>query len=250
MEKIKNYSSLFLNVLLIFIIFYLIFSVIQNLKSEIKAIDKNNYALLDSIKVLVDKQGNKTFSNNVPQIDPNELTKSEFFKTLSDEQKKYYEELKKEKRLIAALQQKIISQDSLISSIAFGTKGNNPTINNDSLICYDKGTVLDLGDSIGNLKLNYDLKFGDKSLDKKISYLYHLKLEQTWTVDKKKNILVKTKFDDKNVSLKNQEGLLIPYDEQGKTKLGKWIRRNEKWVKPLSKVITHTGVFYLGTKVK
>ncbi len=218
----------------------------SNNKNDYQRIERSISSLKDSIRIIIKKDGTKEFQDNVPQMTAKEILESEEFKNLSKTQQEYYQELKKQKNLIAALRQEIIVRDSAINKLSYQIASLKPTFT-DTSVCFNYKTKLDLSDSSKkNLKYNLFLTFEKDSIKKEFNYQYSLVTKSAWKMDKKKNILVTTNFDDPNASLQKNDGLLIPYDEMGRNKFEKWNNKNRYWLKWVERSI----IFFAGTQIK
>ncbi len=202
----------------------------------------NNYelaisALNDSIKHTV-KKGLDVYSKTAPEIDINDLVNSEYFKTLSEEQKKYYTELKNIKGLIASSKAELEKQGTLLDQIL---AGQNPgTISNDS-ISFKLGQILNFAETDTTKKLQWKSNITlDKNIKFKFDYDYKFEINTSYERMKDKTIVVKYTINDPDLKVNNIQNYIIPI-EQRRTKVGKWYDKNKKTI-----LTTTGGVLFVG----
>ncbi len=193
-------------------------------------------ALNDSIHVTV-KNGIAEYSKLTPEIDLDQMVKSEYFKTLSINQQKYYNELSKVKGLLAASTASLEKQGELLASI---TENQNPGIVLDDSIEFKLGTVLSFNekDTTKHLQWNSNITL-DKQIDFKFDYTYKVDIATTYERQKDKSIIVKYKINDPELKVNNMFNYIIP-TEQPKSKAGKWFKKNKKTLTTIT-----MGAFFL-----
>jgi hypothetical protein len=161
----------------------------QNNMKKFENYENTIKALNDTIQINFDGI-NKTFSKTSPEIDLKDLLNSETFKSLSDDQKAFYSELKRIRGLISATNAHLIKQDSILQTLY-----NNPGIISDDSIKFKLGTLLSFKekDSLKKLQWNANIKL-DKDIDFKLNYKYDLKILTTFERQKINLLLLNIKL--------------------------------------------------------
>lgn len=211
----------------------------KDLKHNAEQFDRSIAALNDSIKKVVNAQGDTVFRERVVEYDLGDLVKSEAFKSLSKEKQKFYLELQKTKGLLASAQATIESQAQIINQVKY-----TDTVSiNDSVICYKKGSNVTIADSIESLKFYHTLTFG-KNLVSNFKYTYKTDIQTTYIRNKDKTITVDYKLNDPNAVVLKAQSFIIPIEEQ--SKFQKFVQKTGKWLIPS---IVGTAFGYVGYQI-
>lgn len=218
------------------------FNKINNLSNKFENYENTINALNDSISVNIEN-GIKTYSKKTPEIDINDLINSEYFKTLDESTKNYYNELHKIKRLLAANKAELEVVKSLNQTI-----NNVGVINNDS-ITFKRKTVLKFGekDTTKHLQWNSNITLDD-SIKFNFDYDYKFEVATTFERQKDKSILVKYKLDDPDIKINKINSFIIP-PEQANTKIGKWYNKNKKAINITTHIVAFGAGIYTAIKV-
>jgi len=218
-------KDLFYGIIIIAILllcnFYFI-NKINNMSEKFDNYENTISALNDSIHVTI-KNGITEYSKKTPEIYLDEFIKSETFKSLSADQKKYYTELSKIKGLISATNAELQKQGTDLAAL----KGFNPGVIVGDSISYKLGTILPFAqeDTTKALKWSGELVIDKKPLFK-LTYDYKFNVMTTFERNKDKSIVVKYKINDPELKINNMMNYVIPA-EQKRTKIGRWIEKNK-----------------------
>lgn len=245
-EKLKKYGII-IGIILFLLMFlgnvFLINKVMnqsktfENYESAIRAIN-------DSVTHSVAK-GLDVYSQKAPEITLDALTNSEYFKTLSEDQQKYYNDLKSIKGLIAATKVQLEKQGHILDSI------NQGIIEKDST-----------GKEFIKFALNDSLKFKEKDNTKKFQwtskvllgkpvvfefdYKYTPTIATTFVRQKDKSILVNYAIDDPDLKANKIQNFIIPVEEDKRGPLQKWINKNKGPIITIGGIVVFTGGAYVG----
>lgn len=195
---------------------------INNMSQKFDNYENTISALNDSIHVTV-KNGITEYAKKTPEIYLNEFIKSETFKSLTVDQKKYYNELSKIKGLISATNAELQKQGSDLADL----KGKNPGIISGDSISYKLGDILSFEqkDTTKALKWSGELKIDKKPMFK-LDYDYKFNVMTTFERNKDKSILIKYKINDPELKVNSMLNYTIPA-EQARTKIGRWLDKNK-----------------------
>lgn len=245
-EKFKKYGII-IGIILFLLMFlgnvFLINKVInqsktfENYESAISAIN-------DGVSHSIAK-GLDVYSQKAPEIALNTLVNSEYFKTLSAEQQKYYNDLKGIKGLIAATKVELEKQGHILDSI------NQGTIEKDST-----------GKEFIKFALNDSLKFKESDLSKKFQwaskitlgkpvtfafdYRYTPTIATTFVRQPDKSIVVNYSIDDPDLKANKIQNFIIPVEEDKRGPLQKWINKNKGPIITIGGIVVFTGGAYVG----
>lgn len=204
--------------------------------------DKAIAAIGDTLKKTVNAQGDTVFAKKVAEFSLKDLVNSESFKSLSEENKKFYLELQKTKGLIASSQATISAQAEVIKNLSYGSGATvTPTD-----VCFKKGSTQEIADSTKHLHFKHVLTFGDK-LKSDFSYKYEATIKTSFVRNKDKTITVEYKLDDTDAVMKKGQAFIIPIEE--KTKFQKFIDKNKNWLAPVGSGLLFSGGVYVGYKL-
>ena len=207
----------------------------ENYENTIKALN-------DSISIKFDSVNN-TFSKLSPEIDLNTLLNSETFKSLSEEQKSFYRELKSIKGLISATSVQLNKQDSILQTLT----SNPGAINNDS-ISFKLGEELNFKEEDSLKKLQWDAKIKlDTNIDFSLNYNYDLNILTTYERQKDKSIIVNYKIDDPELNMDEMHNFIIPTEQ--KSNFQKWLDKNKTTIKIVGGTVLFTGGAYVGYQI-
>jgi len=201
---------------------------LSNEKAKYQNYENTIAALNDSIHVAI-KNGIAEYSKKTPEILLDQLTNSEYFKTLTAEQQKYYTELSKIKGLIASTKAEIQLQGEQLAEL----KSNVGAIEKDSLgnkICYRNTDTLNFVQQDTSKKFKWDAQLSFNSNFKpslKLNYDYKFDIQTDFVRQKDKSIVVTWKINDPDLKVNDMHNFIIPQD-QPKTKLGRWLDKNKK----------------------
>lgn len=218
-------KDLFYGIIIILILFlgnFYFVNKINNMSQKFDNYEKTISALGDSIHVTV-KNGIAEYAKKSPEIYLDEFIKSEAFKTLAPDQKKYYEELSKIKGLISATSAQLEKQGTDLALI----KGLNPGKVEGDTVLYKLGDKLHFAQQDTTKALKWS---GELIIDKKplfnLTYDYKVNVETTFERNKDKSILVNYKINDPELKVNTMLNYTIPA-EQKRTKIGRWIDKNK-----------------------
>ena len=196
----------------------------------------------DKLVKVVDAQGDTAFQKRAAEYNLKELVNSESFKSLSEENKKFYQELTKVKGLIASANATISAQSELIKSLGY-TTGTTVT---KTEVCFKKGSVQVISDSTKALKFTHALTFGDK-LKSDFKYEYKATIQTSFIRNKDKSISVQYKLDDPDATVTKGQAFIIPQEDR--TKWQKFMDKNGRWIRPVAIGAAFVGGGYLGFKL-
>ena len=243
LQKIKDNLATVLAIVVAILIIFNLKQCSSNLdqKDEAKKFDKAIAALNDSITKYVNAAGDTVFGEKAVSFDIDDVVNSEAFKSLSEKNKQFYLEIKKQKNVIARAQATIAAQGEVIKSFNYDTA--NTTIT-DSGICFTKGATKKLSGNTEFLSYTNELTFGD-SLGSNLEYTYSSKIETSFLRQKDKSILVEYKLSDSKASILDGQSFIIPQEQQ--TKWQKFLNKTGRWAVP---AIAFAAGGYIGYKLK
>lgn len=233
-------------VLIVLLFLTNVFLVNKILKQESKFdnYEKTISALNDSVHVVI-KNGQAFYSQKAPEINLNDLVNSEYFKTLSDNQKKFYNDLKNIKGLISATQAELSKQGVSLAELSLKAGGGTLTSNGDSLK-FKYGQVLNFKEQDTTKKLQWKADVALKNpLDCKLTYDYKFKVSTTFERKKDKSIVVNYSMDDPELKVNNMQNFIIPKEEK-RTALGRWLDKNKRPLQIAAGSVLFLGGGYLG----
>lgn len=200
-------------------------------------------AFNDSLVSRIEKN-NIIYSKKVPQIDINTLIKSEFFKTLDENQKQYYKELSKIKSLISSNQIEL----SKLSKLSSESNISSNVILYDDSIKFLRGHEITFKELDTNNKFQWNSKITIDSITKfDFDYKYDLKVKTDFIRNKDKSIKIEYTLDDKDILMNKSYSFIIPFEE--KTKYQKFIDNNKRWLYPtIGGILVGSGI-YIGKNV-
>lgn len=224
----KNFNKRdLISLIIIFIlIIFSFFSIskINNMNKKFDNYENSINALNDSIRKTI-SDGITEYSKKAPEINIDDLINSEYFKTLSSDQQKFYSQLSKIKGLISASSADLQKQGELIEIIL--ANQNPGTILNDS-IAFKLGTQLSFKEHDTTKKLQWNSVITlDTTIKFKFNYDYKFNILTTYERQKDKSIIVKYKVDDPDLKINNMQNFIIPIDAK-RTKFGQWFENNKK----------------------
>jgi len=196
----------------------------NNLKNSINEKDKALYALNDTIKLSI-KNGIQTYSKAAPEIDINDILNSNIYKSLTQDQQKFYNEISKLKGLVSASNAKLSIQDSILKTLSLNNSEYKDLT--DSTITFKRGTNITFNDTSTNMKWSSNIII-DKNMTMNLNWMYKLNITTTFTRDKNKQLFVNYKIDDPKVKITSLESIKIPNEIEGKTMVGKFLYKNRK----------------------
>lgn len=245
----KDIFYIIVIVLMLFggIVFYT--NSMANEKAKYENYEKTISALNDSIHVTI-KNGIAEYSKKTPEILLDQLTNSEYFKTLSEEQKKYYNELSKIKGLIASTKAELQLQGQQLAEI----KNKVGEVETDSLgtkICYRTTDTLQFAQQDTSKKFKWDAQmFFDKQFKPSLNmnYDYKFDIQTDFVRNKDKSIVVNWKINDPDLKVNDMHNFIIP-QEQPKTKFGRWLERNKHPLQYIGGAIIFSAGGYVGYKL-
>jgi hypothetical protein len=222
---------------------------IRNEKAKYENYEKTIAALNDTMKVAI-KNGIAEYSKKTPEIMLNDLMKSEYFKTLSEDQKKYYTELSKIKGLISSSKAEL----QLVGQQLAELKNKVGEVETDSLgtkVCYRATDTLDFAQVDTSKKFKWDAKLSfDKNLKPGLSmnYDYKFDIQTDFVRNKDKSIVVNWKINDPDLKVNDMHNFIIP-TEQPKNKFGRWLEKNKRPLQFIAGSALFVGGGYVGYKL-
>lgn len=217
----------------------------RNLNAKFDNYENTIKALNDSIHVKLEN-GFATYSKAAPEIDLKTLVESEYFKTLAEDQKKFYTELNKVKGLIAASKAELQKHGEMIASMTATSVGG--VVQGDS-VSFKKGTEIPLAETDTTKKMQWTGKvlIGD-SVKFKMDYDYKFSILNTFERQPDKSIVVKWKLDDPDLKVNAMQNFIIP-QEQKKTKFGRWLEKNKMPLRIVGGSLLFVGGVYTGVQI-
>ena len=204
--------------------------------------DQSIAAINDTLRKVRNAQGDSVFIKRAVEYSLSELVKSESFKSLSEDNKKFYQELTKVKGLIASSQATISSQAEIIKSLAYD-KG---TVVTATQICFTKGSTKVIEDTTKALHYKHTLTFGDK-LGSDFKYTYKAQIQTSFIRNKDKTITVEYNLGDPNANVTNGQAFIIPIEET--TKFQKFLEKNSQWIYGIGAGILFSSGGYVGYRM-
>lgn len=244
MEKLKkNWSYIVLGLAVLFFLLN-IQQCNKNKEEKVKyeKFDQSLSAINDSLKKTINAQGDIVFTKKAVEFSLKELLNSEGFKSLSEENKKFYQELQKVKGLIASSQATLNAQAEIIKNLSYG-QGATVT---DSSVCFTKGSSQVIEDSTKALNFKHTLTFGN-TLKSDFKYSYKAKIQTSFIRNKDKSIRIEYKLDDPDATMTDGQAFIIPQEEL--TKYQKFMLKNGRWIRPITYGLTAVGGAYVGFKL-
>lgn len=242
----KNYLTP-VNILFLVCILLLLFNMKtcndrKNDKKEKTQLENTIVALHDTIKVTRNKY-EVLASKKTPEMDLDELVNnSALFKTLSKENQAWLKEISGNRKLISASKIELRLKDSTIALMSRLLRA--PHDSTDKTYCFWKDDKLLFSDTTNKLKWNAELVMDD-TIKMKLMYDYRLDVSTSFERQKDKSIVVNYKVNDPKMDVLDIKSFVIPAEIQGKTKIGKWLYKNEKVFKGIGAGI----IFSLGAVV-
>jgi hypothetical protein len=240
-------KDIFYGIIIILILFLggvFYFNKVNKLTDKFDNYERTIAAINDSIHVTM-KNGITEYSKKSPEIYLDEFVKSEAFKSLTADQQKYYNELTKIKGLLSATNAELQKQGTDLA----GLKGANPgQIKGDS-ISFKLGSTLPFEQTDTTKALKWSgLLTMDKKPSFKLDYNYKFNIITTFERNKDKSIVVKYKINDPELKVNSMLNYTIPA-EQKRTKLGRWIEKNQTSIRGTVLGLTFVGGGYVGYKL-
>lgn len=233
--------------LLMFIGNVFLINKVMNQDEKFDRYEQSISALSDSVHHSI-KNGLDVYSQKAPEIAIKDLVNSEYFKTLSAEQQKFYNDLKNIKGLIAATKIELEKQGHLLDEI------NKGTIETDST-----------GKQFIKFALNDSLNFHEKDLNKKFQwtskvllskpvkfefdYTYKPTITTTFERQKDKTIVVNYAIDDPDLKANKIQNFIIPIEEDKRGPLAKWLNKNKAPIITIGAVGVFGAGIYTGIKL-
>lgn len=205
--------------------------------------DESIAAINDKLTKVVDASGDTAYQKRAVEYSLKELINSEAFKNLSEENKKFYQELSKMKNVIAASNATISAQAEIIKNLSYGS-GVTVT---DSNVCYKKGSTQVIEDSTKALHFTHTLTFGN-TLKTDFKYKYQATIQSTFVRNPKdKSILVQYKLDDPDATVLAGQAFIIPQEDR--TRWQKFMDKNGRWIRPVALGAAAAGGGFIGYKL-
>lgn len=216
----------------------------KNMNNKFDNYEKTIYALNDSITKTV-KDGVVVYSKLTPEININDLTNSEYFKTLAKEQQEYFNELKKIKGLISSTKAELEKHGQMLDEI---NKKNNPGIVNNDSISFKLGTELTFNENDTTKHMQWHAKILlDTNIKFNLDYKYKFDIQTTFERNKDKTITVNYKINDPDLQVKEMYNFIIPTEQ--KTKFQTFMDKNKKPIKIAVGSLIFIGGVYVGNNV-
>lgn len=245
MEKLKKYGILILIILLLLMFLTNMF-LINKVNNQSKKFDnyENTISALNSTIQHSVENGIDKWSKKTPEIILKDLVNSEYFKTMSSEQQKFYLDLQKVKGLISSTKIELEKQGQMLGTLQAGTIEKDSTGKeyikfalNDTLNFVEKDTTKKLQWN-ANVIMSNPIKFNTE-------YTYLPTIQSSFIRNKDKSITVEYVIDDPELKVKNMNNFIIPIENDTRGPLKKWLNKNKI---PLS-ITAGTAVFIGGTYV-
>lgn len=246
MENKKTTRTIILVAIIIFLLsiftnFFLV-NKINNMDKKFDQYENAMTALNDSLSVKIDGQ-TAIWSKLTPEINIDDLVNSEYFKSLSEEQKEYYKELQKVKGLIASTKAELSKHGTLLEDL---NQSQYVELSKDS-IKFIRGHEMAFKESDTSKNLQWDaiVKL-DSITNFKFNYKYDVDIQTDFIRNKDKSIMVQYKINDPDLIMNKNHSFIIPTEQ--KTKWKTFIDNN-KWLKPVGAVILFGAGGYVGYQI-
>lgn len=247
LDKVKKWKDLIL-ILLLLLLFVgnvFLFNKVQNQSKDMEHYESAISAINDSIKITI-KDGFTNYSQKTPEIDLKTLINSEFFKTLSADQKKFYNDLKQIKGLISATNAEMSKHGELLDELLI--KDSKGIVKGDS-ISFALGTPLSFNEKDTTKKLQWKAGINiDNPIRFKMEYDYKFNILTTFERQKDKSILVNYKIDDPDLKVNKMMNFTIP-QEENKTVIGRWVQKNKKPLLTIGGFFIFSAGMYTGISI-
>lgn len=240
-------KDLFYIIIIILLLLFGIFAVnrMNNMGEKYNNLENTISAMNDTIQVINNNDGSKTYQQLSPEIYLKNLLETEYFKTLTTEQQEYYTELNDIKRLISATKAELQKQGEILSEINSSQNPGEINLEHDS-ISFKLGTKLLFSELDTTKKLQWDASLIlDTNIKFKYNYDYKFDIMTTFARQKDKSILVKYNIDDPELKINSMQNFIIP-PEQKNTAFGRWYSKNKKTINIVSGVVIFGTGGYLG----
>lgn len=242
----ENKKYIFIIAIILFLsifVNFIMYNKINNMNDTFNKYENNIKALNDTLSVRFDGQ-NAIWTKLTPEIDIKQLTNSEYFKTLSEDQRKYYMELSKIKGLIASTTAELNKQGTILEGLNIS---NSATIYNDSLK-FRRGYEMTFNEKDTSKNLQWKSKITLDSISQfQFDYDYNLNIQTDFIRNKDKSIRVEYKINDPDILMNKNYSFIIPTEPQ--TKFQKFMNKNKNWIYPVTgAVLVGTGG-YIGYKI-
>lgn len=246
LDQIKKYG-----VLIAIILFLLMFAGNVFLINKVMNQDKKfqNYenaitALNDSVHHTV-KNGLDVYSQKSPEILLSELTKSEYFKGLSEDQQRFYNDLSKIKGLVSATKVELERQGHLLDSLNVGVVETDST--GKKTIKFDYNETLEYAQKDTADKFQWNAKvIMRKPVVLDFKYDYRPSILTTFERQKDKSIVVKYIIDDPNLKVNDMKNFIIPVETDTRGPLKRWLAKNKVPITVTGGAILFLGGAYTG----
>lgn len=242
------------NIIIIAILFLILlgtnlfmFYKILDLKKDFKTYENTIGALNDSLTVTINN-GIATWQKQTPEIDLKKLLDSEYFKTLSEEQQQYYNELKKIRGLIASTKSELEKQAYILEEL---NTDHMASINADS-ITFGRGDTLHFAevDTTKNLQWKSNIVL-DSITQFAFDYNYKVDITTNFVRNKDKSIMVQYHINDPDLTMNKNYSFIIPQEDRNGFQ--KFMDKHGRWAKPVGYGIIGAGLvgggIYIGTKI-
>lgn len=204
----------------------LMYNKISNMSKRFDDYENTIGALNDTIRKTI-HDGFVVYDKKTPEIDLKELMNSEYFKTLSKEQKEFYKELKGIKGLISSTKAQLNKQGSLIDELL---ASNTSAIIDSNRITFVRGDSLKFKEKDTTKALQYTASVKlDSIIDFKMNYDYNVNIQTNFERQKDKSILVKYKIDDPELTVSEMYNFTIPAPTP-KNGFDRWYQNNRRTI--------------------
>lgn len=236
-----------IQIIIIFILIVIIFLMFNGMNKMNKKFDNYESAIVALNDTIVKTVNNNftTYTKKAPEIDIKTLINSEFFKTLSKDQQKFYRELKNIKGLISSTNAQLRKQGILIDSLNASKQG---AIIDSNKISFDLGKELAFSEKDTTKHLQYKASvILDSIINFKLDYDYKVNIQTSYERQKDKSILVKYKIDDPELEVTDMQNFTIPV--KYKNNFDKWYQNNRRTINIIGGAILVGAGGYVGYQI-
>ena len=240
-------KDLFYVLIIIILLLFGLFTAnrLNNVGQKYDNLENTISAMNDTVQVINNKDGSTTFQQQTPEIYLKDLLNSEYFQTLTEEQRNFYNELNDIKRLISATKAELQKQGEVLAQINADANPGDIVANGDS-ISFKLGEELSFTETDTTKHLQWDATVKlDNNIDFAFKYDYNFDILTTFERQKDKSILVKYNIDDPELTVNQLQNFIIP-PEQKNTAFGRSYAKNKRVINIAGGVVIFGTGGYLG----
>lgn len=236
----KTFNRTFIIIVIILFVIsilsnFIMFNKIGNMNKKFNNYENTIAAFNDSLIVKIEN-GIAIWQKKSPEINIDDLINSEFFKSLSEEQQKYYIELSKVKGLIASTKAELEKHEEILK-----------TLNTDSFVVLDKDSItfkrgqeltFKEEDTTKNLQWESNIKL-DSISTFAFNYNYKFDIQSDFIRQQDKSIMVQYHINDPDLKMNDMQSFIIPSPDQSKWE--KFMDKHGSWIRPVGAALLFGG---------